>query len=100
GSILETVASVELDTHTAPEAMATPVGVAPTGIAAWTVPFARSMKDTVSSRLSATQIPPNPTATPAGPFPTLMVDTVPVEASIRATVTSDQFVNQSARAPT
>ena len=37
-------------------------------------------------------------ATPAGPFPTWMVETVPVAASIRETVPSVPFVTQTARA--
>jgi len=64
-------------------------GPLPTGTAAATAPVRGSILETVESRSFATQTAPSPTASAAGPWPTLIVAIVSPEAgSICATTPS------------
>src|SRR5262249_32473108 len=99
-SILVTVSSPVLATHTEPPAQATPTGPFPTLIR-WTAVFgAGSMPDTVPSRLFATHTLPFPTAIPLGSLPTVMVCTTRLSAaSIRETLSPSALVTQTAPSP-
>src|SRR5207344_2951542 len=90
GSILETVRSSELATHTAPGVIAMPAGPEPTctGPSGWSV--AGSIRVTVPSSLLATQTASGPAAMPSGRAPTWipLFVTSPVAGAIRSTVLS------------
>ena len=57
-------------THTAPEAIARPLGSSPTGMTARTLLVMGSIRETVPSRVFATQIASAVATTVAGPLPT------------------------------
>src|SRR6266446_5251855 len=86
-------------THTSPNAATTPPGAGPTLIRR-VFPLRGSIRETVPSRLFATQTAPAPTATPLGPRPTGKVSAVETACgSIFASVRPELDVNQAASAP-
>jgi hypothetical protein len=76
-------------------------GPLPTGIVCTTVLVTGSIRETVLSRLLATQTAPFPVVIPLGLLPTLIVwATILFRGSIRDTVSSSALVTQTAPSPT
>src|SRR5262249_56671764 len=83
------------------DATATPLGPSPTVITARTAFELGSIRETVPSRLLATQIPSRLVAIASAPLPTLIVAvSIPVEGSIRETLPANSLVTQTAPSPT
>ena len=88
------------DTYTRPFPAAIDRGLPPTAIVLTTLLLRGSIRDTVPSRLFATQTPPKPTMTSVGARPTgMVVVTELVAGSMRTTVSSRRSATQSAPAP-
>src|SRR5438270_226141 len=99
GAIVETDPPNWLATQSPDAVAARPVGPSPTGTVCAT-PFVFGLIcETVRFPLFVTHTKPRPTATPAGPDPTVIFCTAWLVGSIRATVSSPESATQTASAP-